>query len=83
MICPECLESARQLHHGYRNTECRGCRARMLLRSPMGMEAFIASQESGRLTHEYREQLRSFDTDHEHCKEQDRAAVRSTRVTLA
>jgi hypothetical protein len=66
-VCPDCTR-AKQGEWGGFHANCQGCKARSFRRSPMGREAYLASEKLGRLTPEYRDMLLRVGVTHEEVK---------------
>jgi hypothetical protein len=65
--CPDCAR-AKQGEWGGFHAHCQGCKARSFRRSPMGREAYLASEKLGRLTPEYRDMLLRVGVTHDEVK---------------
>jgi hypothetical protein len=67
VICQECEQAKQTDWHGFQ-ANCQGCKARSFPRSPMGREAYLASEKLGRLTPEYRDMLLRVGVTHDEVK---------------
>jgi hypothetical protein len=67
-VCPDCTR-AKQGEWGGFHAHCQGCKARALIRSPLGREAYLASERLGRPTQDYRTLLERTGATHDGVKE--------------
>jgi hypothetical protein len=66
-VCPDCTRAKLGEWGGF-HANCKGCKARSFRRSPMGREAYLASEKLGRLTPEYRDMLLRVGVTHDEVK---------------